>query len=239
MRGPVATGWPRLSLTLTVAMLLVALALVARAGPYTLRPSAVTATATEPTRAPPAPPLRTPDPRGEVREEFSEVPGVREVLPANVLVVATTILLVVLMACAVLSLLGILPRPRSHRRGSPGRPGEPSPVRLTGQELALGVEEALVRLEHGAARDAVVECWLLLLRVAGEAGSTARPSETAREYAERLSAEQLISPGPLARLAELYREARFSRHPVGPELRAEARRALGVLQTELRSGVRL
>jgi len=238
-RSPASGERRTLPLVAMVLLVLVAVALVARAGPYTDRSAASTATPTA-TGAAPQPPAQVPDPRGEQAEDFGELPGVQDVVPANVLVVVTTVLLVVLMGVGVLSLLGILPRPQlRRRRSSAGAAGEPDQVQRIAPELAAAVDQALDRLDRGEARDAVVACWLLLIQTATAAGSALRPSETSREYAERLSAEQLISAGPLARLAELYREARFSRHQVGPEVRAEARRALGVLQTELRSGVRL
>lgn len=238
MTPPAGSRWRTLPLLATVVLLLATVALVARAGPYTDPPGAGTATATSAQRQLPAEPAA--DPRGEGFEDFGELPGVREVVPANVAVVAITVLLVALMGYGVLAALGAVPRSRLRRRHtSAGSASEPDPVRRAGGELAEAVEQALDLVEHGEAREAVVACWLLLIRTADEAGSPARSSETAREYAERLSEEQLVSSRPLARLAELYREARFSRHPVGPELRVEARRALGVLQAELRSGVRL
>ena len=240
-RTPAAEAdWRALPLLATILLLLIAVALVARAGPYTKTPAASTSTPTG-TGARPQPPAEAPaDPRGQAPEDFNEIPGVREVIPANVLVVAVTVLLVVLAAGAILVVLGAIPRPRfRRRRHHAGAVGAEDPVRHPGAEMAEAVDVALDLVDRGEAREAVLACWLLLIRTAAEAGSPARASETAREYAERLSAEQMISAGPLGRLAELYREARFSRHVVGPDLRAEARRALGVLQTELRSGMRL
>lgn len=233
-----ATDWHPLPLLVLVALLLVAVALVARAGPYTDAPRVSTATPTR-TSAIQLPPAERPaEPRGRTSEELSEVPGVREVIPANVIVVAITVGLVVLMVYAVLAALGTVPRPRFRRPAtSAGTLSTAEPVRPP--ELARAVDQAVDRVEPGEVREAVIACWLLMVQAASESGSPPRPSETAREYAERLAAEQLVSPRPLSRLADLYREARFSQHVVGADLRAEARRSLGVLQTELRSGVRL
>ena len=54
---------------------------------------------------------------------------------------------------------------------------------------------------------------------------------------------QLLYPDPLDldpaatdRLASLYREARFSTHPLGEEARAAARDALAVLHADLAAG---
>lgn len=222
----------------TVLLLILALGFVARAGPYTER--APSTTAPSDTRGDPGAPAQVPDARGEGREEFGALFEVREVIPANVLVVVSFVLLVALAVCGALVALGLIPRPRLHRRRvSHGGEADPGPVRLSEPDLTEAVDQALERVEHGEAREAVIACWLLLGRSASEAGSPALPSETAREYAERLSEEQLVSASPLARLAELYREARFSQHLVGADLRAEARRALGVLQAELPSRPRL
>jgi hypothetical protein len=51
--------------------------------------------------------------------------------------------------------------------------------------------------------------------------------------AGRLIDRHAVSSGPLLRLADLYREARFSRHELPESARTEARAALLRLRTEL------
>jgi hypothetical protein len=99
--------------------------------------------------------------------------------------------------------------------------------------MAEAVREALVVVEQPGAREAVVRSWLLLGRAAAEAGTPPRPADTAAEYGARVAAEQGLDPTALGRLAALYREARFSTHPVGEAERAEARAVLESLRAEL------
>ena len=65
-------------------------------------------------------------------------------------------------------------------------------------------------------------------------------AETSAEFVVRALRGLDLDPAPIARLAALYREARFSEHPVGEEARGEARAALEVLHEDLvrRSTVR-
>jgi hypothetical protein len=62
--------------------------------------------------------------------------------------------------------------------------------------------------------------------------------ETATEYAERIAGEFYVPVRRLTRLAELYREARFSQHDVGGGQRAEARDLLEQLSADLEHGRR-
>lgn len=107
-------------------------------------------------------------------------------------------------------------------------PDEPPPP-----SMAAAVQQALDQVGQPGAREAVVRAWLLLGRAAAEAGTPPQPADTAAEYAARVAAEQGLDPTALGRLAALYREARFSTHPVGEDQRAEARAVLEELRTRL------
>lgn len=152
--------------------------------------------------------------------------------------VALVVIFAVCLLTAPLVLLGLIRLPRWRRERPPGG-GHAAPPGTPARPLVGAVEEALDRVEQGQTREAVVACWLLLERAADAAGSAALPHETTTEYAARLAGEQLVSNGALTRLAGLYRVARFSDHPVDPQMRAQARSALGVLQRELTGGARL
>jgi len=221
-----------LALVTAAALLVFAVGFVARAGPYA-QPSGTGNVAS--TDLPPPPGQPRPDPRGQGADDILGQPGTVDVVPANVVVVVITVALVLGMAGSVLALFGVLPWQRPRPRRSPLRP---DPGQLAQREFAAAVEQAGRELDDGPAREAVVACWLLLTRAARRAGSPPYPYETSAEFAARLSAEQLVSEQALLRLAALYREARFSSHAVSAELRAQARRSLGVLQGELtaRSG---
>jgi len=99
--------------------------------------------------------------------------------------------------------------------------------------LPPAAEQALIAIEQPDAREAVVRSWLLLGEAAAVVGLPARPAETAAEYAARIAAELDVPGGELDRLADLYREARFSRHEVGEPERAEARTLLHRLRDRL------
>jgi Domain of unknown function (DUF4129) len=121
-------------------------------------------------------------------------------------------------------------RPALRRRRPPAAPPGAEPAAVS---LARAAREALTAVEQPAAREAVVRSWLLLGAAASAAGLPARDSETAAEYAARLTAHLGLPGAELDRLAELYREARFSDHEVGEHQRGEARRLLTELSGRL------
>ncbi len=99
--------------------------------------------------------------------------------------------------------------------------------------LTAAVEAGLRELEDGEPADGVVACWVQLERAAADAGAERALPETPSELAGRLIDTQDVAPGPLLRLAELYREARYSRHRLGEAARTEARVALEEVRADL------
>ncbi len=121
-------------------------------------------------------------------------------------------------------------------------PAAPEPGAASVIETAAGLDAAagaaLAALDEGTdPRQAVIAAWLGLEQAAARAGTQRRPAETPGELAQRLLAGHAVSPVTLARLAGLYREARYSRHVVDERMRAEARRALERLRRELTAAV--
>ena len=114
-------------------------------------------------------------------------------------------------------------------------PAEPPPVddEVPARRLAAAVEEGLRELDQGGPGEGVVAAWVMLERAAADAGTHRAAPETPSELAGRLIDRHAVASGPLLRLADLYREARFSSHRLPEEARAEARRALEQLQAEL------
>jgi len=121
-------------------------------------------------------------------------------------------------------------RPRSAPPGSPARPAEE--VGELGEEL---VRQAAA-LDDGEPRNAIVAAWVALEQAAARAGVRPDRSETPTEFAQRAAAAYRLDGDALARLADLYREARFSRHELTREHIAQARRSLGTLAHDLRVG---
>jgi hypothetical protein len=99
--------------------------------------------------------------------------------------------------------------------------------------LAAAVEEGLRELDQGGPGDGVVASWVLLERAAADAGTHRAAPDTPSELAGRLIDRHAVSSGPLLRLADLYREARFSRHELPEAARTEARQSLERLRREL------
>jgi hypothetical protein len=110
---------------------------------------------------------------------------------------------------------------------------DPRPDPAVTGALADAVDAGLRRLDEGAARDAVIACWVLLESAAAEAGTARRPAETAAELTTRVLHQHRVTADVLHRLADLYREARYSSHLLGEDARKQARAALAQVRVEL------
>lgn len=106
------------------------------------------------------------------------------------------------------------------------------PVRVA-EQVARDAEAQDALLRDGDPRNAIVGAWHRF-EVQGErAGVPRRASETSSEYAIRILDLAEADTGPVNRLAELYREARFSDHPITEEHRSEALAALAAIRRSL------
>lgn len=140
----------------------------------------------------------------------------------------------VILGLLALCLLVLLTRALQRLRSLLRRPAPAAPLAaLDERALAEAADRALVEVEQPDAREAVVRAWLLLGAAAAEAGLPAHAAETATEYAQRIAAAFAVPVPELHRLAELYREARFSSHQVDEARRAEARELLQHLRAGL------
>lgn len=148
----------------------------------------------------------------------------------------------VLVAVVVAALLWRLLRDRWERRTRDeailGVDGEPLPdddVRRVGRALAEGAAEQDALLASGSPRNGVVACWQWFEERAEAAGLGREGWETSTEFTTRLLTSTDADPGAIARLAGLYREARFSDHPVTEDQREQARRELLAVREGLRA----
>ena len=98
--------------------------------------------------------------------------------------------------------------------------------RMKVDRLAEAVESGLAAVDSGTATDGVIACWVALEDAAASAGVPREPSETPAEFTVRVLGVGGISEPELLRLAQLYREARYSTHGSSEEARTEARAAL-------------
>jgi hypothetical protein len=95
-------------------------------------------------------------------------------------------------------------------------------------------QRTLLAIE-GEPRNAIVECWDRFEQQAVRAGVERRPWQTTAEFV--LGVLDLVGAdrGAVAGLADLYREARFSDHPMTAEHRRQALDDLDVIHASLRT----
>ena len=152
------------------------------------------------------------------------------------------ILLLALMLAAGIPVARALARP-THVPESRAPGGHETSALPDGPELdvvvAVDLAAARAALAEGPPRNAIVACWMQLERDAAAAGLSRIASETSAEYAARVVAKASVDPAPIAELAALYREARFSRHELGDEHRARALASLDRVAAALRAAVRV
>lgn len=136
------------------------------------------------------------------------------------------------------SLIRVRRRERARPADVPDDSGGDVPGSTAGRRLGEAVEAGLVDLdEEGDPRRAVIAAWLRLEQAAAAAGTRREPAETPAELAQRVLRAHDVTPVTLARLADLYRAARYSRQHVDGQMRIEARRALQRLQREITAAV--
>ena len=90
-----------------------------------------------------------------------------------------------------------------------------------------------VALADSDVRNGIVACWVLLEETAAKVGIPRLPSETATELVVRFLHTLDIDPRPVAALAKLYHEARFSTHELPADARARAEHALADIHADL------
>lgn len=120
-------------------------------------------------------------------------------------------------------------------------PKEEPDIDLGGAPDAEVAREALTRdrerheeaLAEADIRNGIVACWVLLEEAAAEAGFPRRPSETPTEFVIHVLHSLDVDPRPVAELAGLYHEARFSSHRLSEGSRARAEVALAGIHSGL------
>lgn len=90
-------------------------------------------------------------------------------------------------------------------------------------------------LAEGEPRNVVVRCWVSLEDAAASSGLPRNPAETAAEFTHRFLGVWDVDEVSTQELAELYREARFSRHPVSRETGDRAVAIVSSIHDQLRA----
>ena len=218
---------------------LAALALVSlaarseRAGTVTV--SATVSPSAAPTRTASGPVKR--DDRELSQDRGTDTSG--DEMPDIVVVILGIAIVALVVSTLLVFSVAVRPRlspPALGGRGGPPDPGGQPPGRaptVAADRLAAAARAGLLELERGGPGEGVVACWVLLERAAADAGTHRARPDTPSELAGRLIDRHEVSPGPLLRLAELYREARYSEHVLPESARAEAREALARVADEL------
>jgi Domain of unknown function (DUF4129) len=216
------------------AVVLCALALVglaARSGRTETVTPLVTASETPSYSPAPTGPYKElePEPAGDTADTSgAEMP--------DILVVAIWLAILGLAAsAAMLWVLAIRPRLGLPGRAAPREVAGAAPASdaVDPARLAAAVDAGLRELADGGPGEGVVACWVQLERAAADAGTHRSQPDTPSELAGRLIDRHDVSPVPLLRLADLYREARYSRHVLPESARTEARAALEQIAAEL------
>ena len=124
-----------------------------------------------------------------------------------------------------------------HRWRRPAPPptveAEPLPETRAAEALVADAEHRLTALEEGDPRNGIVRCWMRLEDAVADAGLPRSPHETSAEFTVRVLHVLDLDPRAIGQLAALYREARFSEHPLTENARSAARDALARLQDDL------
>ncbi len=221
-----------------VALLLLLVTWAATIGPQQV----VTDAGNPPTNMSVPPSTATAAPEKDARP-LPQGKGDRDVLFTVVTIVATMLASIVMLAVLLTVLRWLMTR-EWWRRSEP----EPPEVAFDPLETPTAVTAALVAgargqrdaLQTGSPRNAIVECWHRFEELAESSGVRRLPWETSSEFTirllDRLSADEAAVGG----LAELYRDARYSRHEVGEVSRDGATAALDRIHRSLgsRTGAR-
>jgi hypothetical protein len=118
-------------------------------------------------------------------------------------------------------------------RRDPVTPKDEVGAPLLPDVLIAGVRESEAHLDRGTSSEAVINAWLTLERTAVEVGIDDDLSRTPTELVSAVLEGYAVDRPAIERLADLYREARFSVHHIGEEQREEAREALRSVREDL------
>lgn len=110
-------------------------------------------------------------------------------------------------------------------------------VELAPDVLLAAARQSEEALEHDTPANGVVAAWLAFQDAITAAGIRADPAHTSAEQVTTVLRSYAVDEAALERVAALYREARFSSHEVGEQMRDGARDALRQVVADLRRAV--
>lgn len=114
---------------------------------------------------------------------------------------------------------------------------QPIDVDLSVQRDALAEAAQQMRdaLRSGTPRNAVVQCWLLLVAALERHGVRPDPSQSPTEFTREALSRLSTDRAAVAELTSLFLEARFSEHVIGEDARQRAEAALGRVTAALQA----
>lgn len=204
-------------------------ALVSGAGPTQISPSS---SVVDPTKTGPPVDFEVGEDLGLLQGLHLEELGDSDVVQS--LITWTGRVLLVLAVAVVLLVIVLLVRNLIDRlRGSDVAAKDDVRGEVLPDVLRAGLARSEAELERGASGEAVINAWLALedtAQLVGVGDDTSRtPAELVKAVLERYDVDR----ESLARLADVYREARFSAHPIGEPQRETARSALARIRHDL------
>ena len=140
----------------------------------------------------------------------------------------------VLLLLIVLTVVFVVVRAIARRlRRDPVTPKEAVRAGVLPDVLSAGLRDMEGELDRGSSSEAVINAWLALERTAQTIGIDDDVSRTPAELVAEVLGGFHVDPVAIEALAALYREARFSEHPIGEEQREAAREALRKVRADL------
>lgn len=220
--------WPLVA----AAALLVIAAFGAATGSMPLRPASLgDAHDTPPTWDPHLPTQAPPS-----LDDASPMGPPRIIEASPVFLRLVEILCLVLVVGVVILLVTLLVRGAVQRVRPDFEPVVRPPHGDAHEEVMAALAQGLAELDEGDPRQAVIACWVRLERAAEDAGVQRKPGDTPTDLVVRLLSGRSVNSAVLNDFATVYREARYSPHPIDTGTRDQARAALRVLRDELGAG---
>jgi hypothetical protein len=170
----------------------------------------------------------------EGRRSSNVLPGPDQPFLVGLVTWAAKIVLAVIVLALLVAAVRELRQWWDARTGA--EPQVPDDV-VVPEVLLRGAREGEELLATGTPANAVIAAWVALEAAARSIGVRDDTTRTSEELVTAVLRSWSVDRAPLDVLAALYREARFSTHPVGEEMRTSAREALQQVQVELRNAV--
>ncbi len=137
-------------------------------------------------------------------------------------------------AAGVLVVRALLDAWRERRRPPPADDALLPDLDAVALAVAEDFEGRIGALAAGTPAEGIIAAWVRLETTLHDVGLPLAPSRTSTEVSLDVLRQFTVDEGALGDLAALYREARFSRHPLGEDDRARAEAAHRTIDADLR-----